>query len=223
MPLTGEQIAFFRDAIMGYSFPAVYYDFHENREVQASSMADVEHVISGQLRSVHTEGVKNGLANILYWGFANVGFRDIRVEDLNNNITIGQIRTFQALLANVRTPTMGEIKTIHIPQYSGMSFLSKVLMFLCPTHYCVLDRQIARLRTEDSPKALSQLSFGPREKQIRISSHNEAVYNCWRAECLAVSTAYYEGEYRVVDIERGFFHLIQQGRLLDAQAIYSSA
>lgn len=223
MPLTGEQIAFFREAIIGYSFPAVYYDFQENRKVQASSMADVEHAISGQLCSVHAEDVKNGLANILYWGYANVGYRDIRVEGLNNNITIGQIKAFQALLANGRTPTMAEIKTIHIPQYSGMSFLSKVLMFLNPTHYCVLDKQIARLRTENSPKALNQLSFGPKETQIRISSHNEAIYNCWCAECLEVSTTYYGGEYRVVDIERGFFHLIQQGRLLDAQTIYNSA
>ncbi|MCX5821554.1 MAG: hypothetical protein NT047_16850 [Deltaproteobacteria bacterium] len=223
MPLTGEQIAFFREAIEGYSFPAVYYDFLKNREVQSSSMADVEHAINGQLCSSHTGDVKKGLANILYWGYANVGYRKKRVEDLNNNITVQQIKTFQALLANDRTPTLTEIKTIHIPQYSGMSFLSKVLMFLNPTYYCVLDRKICRLRTDNSSKALNQLSFGPNEMQIRISSHNEAIYDCWRTECLAVSTAYYGGEYRVVDIERGFFHLIQQGRLLSAQTIYNSA
>ncbi len=223
MPLTEEQIAAFREAIKGYSFPAVYYDFEEGREVQAKRMADVEYVIGGQLCSVHTEDVKNGLANILYWGYANVGYRDARVEKLNNNITIEQIKVFQTLLVNDRRPTMAEIKTIRIPEYSGMSFLSKLLMFLNPSDYCVLDRQIARLRTQNAPKALCQLSFGPKETQIRVSSHNEAIYDRWRTECLAVSTVYYGGEYRVVDIERGFFHLIQQGRLLDARIIYNSA
>jgi len=142
MPLTGEQISFLREAIGRYSFPAIYYDFKQNREVRASIMEEVEHVINGQLYSVHAEDVRNGLANILYWGYANVGYRDIRVDDLNNNISIRQIKAFQALLADDRTPTMAEFKTIHIPQYSGMSFLSKVLMFLNPTEYCILDKQI---------------------------------------------------------------------------------
>jgi hypothetical protein len=223
MSLTEEEVALLRKAIEGYSFPAVHYDFQQNREVRGSIMTDVERVINSQLCSVDTAEVRNGLANILYWGYANVGFRDIRVEVLNSNITIGQMKAFQALLAKSRTPTMAEIKAIHIPQYSGMSFLSKVLMFLSPTEYCVLDKQIAYLRTTNSPKALNQLSFGPKENQIRISSHNEAVYDCWRRECLAVSETYFGSEYRVVDIERGFFNLIQQKRLLDAQTIYNSA
>ena len=223
MPLTEEQIAVFHEAIKGYSFPAIYFDFRENREVQASSMADVERAINGQLRSSHVPDVKNGLANILYWGFAKIGYRDNRVEDLNDNITTAQIKEFQALLATGSTPTMRKIKAISIPQFSGMSFLSKVLMFLNPSDYCVLDTQITRLRSRNSLKALCQLSFGPKERQIRISSHNEATYDRWRAECLGVSTTYYGGEYRVVDIERGFFHLIQRGRLLDAQKIYNSA
>ena len=118
---------------------------------------------------------------------------------------------------------MGEIKRIHIPQYSGISFVSKVLMFLDPMEYCVLDKQIASLRTQNVPKALSQLVFGTNETQIRISAHNEAVYDGWRKECLAVGTDYYNNEYRAVDIERGFFQLIQQGWLLDAQVIYNNA
>jgi hypothetical protein len=223
MPLTEEQAATLHDAIGGYAFPAMYYDFRQDREIRANAMAEVEQVISGQLHSAHPEDVRHGLANILYWGYANVGYRDVRVDDLNDNITIGQIKDFQALLANDRTPTMAEIKTIHIPQYSGMSFLSKVLMFLNPMEYCVLDKQISRLRTANSPKVLNQLSFGPKETQIRISSHNEAVYDCWRRECLAVSVTYFGNEFRVVDIERGFFCLIQQGRLLDAQVIYNGA
>ncbi len=105
-------------------------------------MVDAENVINGQLRSAHAEDVRHGLANILYWGYANVGDRDTRVADLNGNIAMGQIQAFQTLVANSCAPTMAEIKTIRIPQYSGMSFLSKVLMFLNPMEYCVLDKQI---------------------------------------------------------------------------------
>jgi hypothetical protein len=223
MPLTEEQVATLHEAIGGYSFPAVYYDFRQNREIRANTMTAVEQTISGQLRSAPAEDVRHGLANILYWGYANVGYRDTRVEDLNNHITIRQIEAFQALLENGRAPTMGEIKKIHIPQYSGMSFVSKVLMFLDPTQYCVLDRQIASLRTHNAPKALNQLVFRSNETQIRISAHNEAVYDGWREECLNVSAEYYGNAYRAVDIERGFFHLIQQGRLSDAQVIYNDA
>src|ERR1700686_1814530 len=132
MPLTAEHVDQLREAILSYSFPAVYYDFHRNREVKASGMAEVENIIGVQLRSANGENVKHGLANILYWGYANVGFRDTRVEDLNNNVTTRQIENFQALLADTCVPTMAEVKSIHIPQYSGMSFLSKVLMFLNP-------------------------------------------------------------------------------------------
>jgi hypothetical protein len=223
MPLTVEQVNQFREAILGYSFPAVYYDFHANREVEARDMVDVEGIIGAQLRSANAEDVRHGFANILYWGYAKIGYRNKRVQDLINNVTNNQIEDFKALLADDGAVTMAEVKLIRIPQYSGMSFLSKVLMFLNPMDYCVLDRQIAHLRTQNSPKALNRLAFGPKETQIRTSSHNEAIYDLWRKECRAVSTTYYNGEYPVVDIERGFFHLIQQGYLLAAQTIYNSA
>lgn len=223
MPLSEEQISSFHSAIKDYSFPAVFYDFDRNKEVEALSMGVVENVVNAQLRSARTEDVKHGLANILYWGYANIGYRDVRVENLKSNVVVEQIRAFQALVANSRVPTMEEIKAIRIPQYSGVSFLSKVLMFLDPIEYCVLDKQITRLRTANSAKALNGLSFGPKEEQIRVSHRNEVVYHRWRHECLGISATYFENNYRAVDIERGFFHLIQKQRLTEAQAIYNSA
>jgi hypothetical protein len=159
----------------------------------------------------------------LYWGYAQVGFRENRVKDFVNNVSNSQLTEFQALLVNGWTPKMTEIKAIRMPQYSGMSFISKVLMFLDPVAYCVLDRQIAKLRTSNSPKALNSLTFGQKETLIRISYQNENVYDRWRAECLAVSRTYFGNQYRVVDIERGFFNLVQQGYLLSAQTIYNNA
>ena len=96
MPLSEEQVATLSAAIGGYAFPAVYYDFRQNREIRANTMAELEQIIGSRLRSAHAEDVRHGLANILYWGYANVGYRDTRVEDLNNNITIRQNEAFQA-------------------------------------------------------------------------------------------------------------------------------
>jgi hypothetical protein len=223
MPLDQEQIETLGDAIRGYDFPPVYYDFEEGTEIVENTMLEVENIIRDQLRSEQTQDVRHGLANVLYWGYANIGYRDVRVADLNNNITVEQIKTLKALLANNNIPSMVEIKRIKMPQFSGMSFISKVLMFLNPNQYCVLDKQIASLRTHNGDNFLNQLVFRESETQIRISAHNEAVYDGWRGECRAISTEYYGNEYRVVDIERGFFQLIQHGHLMDAQAIYNAA
>lgn len=223
MPLNGTQVKELREAIEGYSFPAVYYDFIKNSEVQAKSMVEVENIIDPQLRSGDLEIVKNGLSNVIYWGYAKIGYRDRRVRNLRENITLHQLTRFQALVTNGKVPTMAEIKEIHLPEYSGMSFLSKILMFLNPLYYCVLDTQITRLRTHNSQKALNSLSLGPNENQIRISTRNEKVYDYWRIECQSISATYYAGKHRVVDVERGFFNLLQQGRQSLAQQIYNEA
>jgi hypothetical protein len=96
-------------------------------------------------------------------------------------------------------------------------------MFLDPSDYCVLDQQLAKLRTPGSPKILNDLVFNQNATQIRITNHNESIYNGWCNECTEISQMYFQGTYRVVDVERGFFNLIQQNNLLDAQAIYNNA
>jgi len=72
-------------------------------------------------------------------------------------------------------------------------------------------------------KALSNLAFGTNETQIRISQTNQNVYHAWREECRAISAQYYQNEYRVADVERGFFTLIQANELAIAQDIYNNA
>ena len=101
-----------------------------------------------------------------------------------------------------------------------MSFISKILMFLDPAEYCVLDRQLAKLGAVPGERALHGLLFGT---QIPVTAHNEAVYDAWRADCRRISTQYFGGGYRVVDVERGFFQLVQSARLVLAQRIYAAA
>jgi len=223
MPLTPAQIAHLDEAITGYNFPAVYFDFGTQIEITAQNMTEVETALAAQLRSQEVSVAKYGLANVLYWGFAQIGFRQNRINDFMKNVSDRQIIAFQALIRPNEMPTMKAIKSIGLPQYSGMSFVSKILMFLNPSDYCVLDQQLAKLRTPDSPKVLNGLSFRQNETQIRITNHNEVVYNGWRNECSAISQMYFQGRYRVADVERGFFNLIQRNNLLDAQTIYNDA
>ncbi len=223
MPLTQAQVERLHNAIDGYAFPAVYFDFNDNLEVDAQNIVELEEIIAAQLRSQEVNVVKHGLANVLYWGFAQIGYRENRVNDFMDKVTSRQIENFQALIYENRTPTLMEIKDVRMPQYSGISFVSKILMFLNPNSYCVLDKQLAYLRTPGSPKILNESAFGGRETQIRITSHNETIYNGWRNECSTINQMYFDGGYRVVDVERGFFNLIQNDDLLDAQVLYNEA
>jgi hypothetical protein len=223
MPLTQAQIEQLNNAILGYNYPAVYFDFDNAQEITAQNIAEVETEIASQLRAQEGRVVKWGLANVLYWGYAQIPYRGNRVNDFMENVTDQSIENFQRLITATVVPKLMQIKNIGLPQYSGISFISKILMFLNPSAYCVLDQQVAKLRTPECPKILNDLVFRQDETQIRITNHNETVYNGWRNECSEISQMYYQGIYRVVDVERGFFNLIQQNNLLDAQAIYNDA
>lgn len=223
MPLHKEQIQILKSAIGNYAFPAIYFDFDANCEVNAGDISEVESVISGQLRSERITKVKYGLANVLYWGYANVGFRDIRVNRLLEKVSDHNIQQFQIIVLNNRMPSLIAIKKIGLPEYSGISFVSKILMFLNPESYCVLDKQIAKLRLEGSAKSLNSLKFKTKNTQIGITKHNENIYEEWCKECLNISRTYFDMKYRAVDIERGFFQLIQNGSLDVARRIYDNS
>ncbi|MFH1596788.1 MAG: hypothetical protein ABIG94_10545 [Pseudomonadota bacterium] len=212
-----------KESIVGYSFPAIYYDFINNCQVNPTNMGVVEEYVFKLLRSKNIIDVKYGLANVLYWGYAQVGYRDTRVQRFLNNTTDNQIKSFQELLLDGAVPDIATIKNLRLPEFSGMSFVSKIVMFLDPVNYCVLDDKVSNLRNPNCRKALSHLVFGPNEMRIRISRQNQNVYNAWREECRAISAQYYQNVYRVVDVERGFFTLIQTGEIATAQEIYNDA
>jgi|SRR3989339_632766 len=223
MPLNQNQKNQLETSIIQYSFPAVYYDFLNNDPVITTNIQVVEEYIATLLYSDKLIDVKHGLANVLYWGYAQVGFGATRVNRFINLVTENQMQGFQELLFNSTVPNMAAIKDLHLPEFSGMSFVSKVMMFLDPTNYCVLDKQISKLRNPECIKALSRLAFGPKENLIRISYNNQNVYNNWREECRAISAKYYQNAHRVTDVERGFFTLIQTDNLAAAQEIYNDA
>ena len=220
MTLTTQQINNLQASINGYSFPPVYYDFCTNTEIHASNMSNLESAIKDLLLSSNLQKVKYGLANIVYWGNANAGYQMYRVNKFMNNVSNEELQQFQGLVANGNIPTLQSIKALGIPQFSGISFVSKIIAFIEPTNYCVLDLLLARLRNVPGNKSLNNLTV---TTQIGITKSNSAAYYGWCQECLVISNLFYNGTYRAVDIERGIFSFIQNGNLELAQQIYIAA
>ena len=110
-----------------------------------------------------------------------------------------------------------------MPQFSGMSFISKVRMFLAPTSYVILDQQLLKINNEPFETLLNKIKFGKKETQIRISKDNITVYKKWCDKCIEISNTIFNGIYRAVDIERGFFTLIQNDNATLAAKILSKA
>lgn len=219
--LTSKQINTLQKSIRGYSFPAIYYDFASDVQRNAGNMRCLETIIHNMLTSRKQQQVKYGLANIIYWGNANAGYKEYRTCQFLNNVTAAQLHKFQIIVANRKMLDLQAIKKIGMPQYSGISFISKILMFLDPEQYCVLDLRIAKLANPSGTKAICNLKNYA--TQLLVITHNCKIYDQWCNECQKISNQYYSGKYRVVDIERGFFDLIQKKGLSNAQMIYNAA
>ena len=217
MPLTSDQIETLRKAVAEYAFPAVYYDFGAELEVTAKRMCEVENYVSSQLRHNQLDVVKNGLSNVLYWGYANSGYRDHRVAAFRDDVSKDQLKEFAALVAQGNTPRLVEVANIKMPQFSGVAFVSKILMFLDPQHHCVLDQKIVQLVTPQGGKALYQLKCS---YSMGVTTQNQKAYDGWRAECSALGAGYFKPALRAADIERGLFHLIDRRRQAEASQIY---
>ncbi len=223
MTLSQDEINTLNEAIKKYSFPCVCYDFQKDRPINFPSMREAEEFIREDLKSGDRSCVKNGLSNVLYWGFAQVGYRDERVRRFRNQITPGKLNDAANLFKEIRGNALKEIWQIKLPQFSGMSFISKVRMFLNPSSYVILDQQILKMNNTPFETLLNKIKFGEKETQIRISKDNIAVYQKWCDKCNYISNAIFNGIYRAVDIERGFFTLIQKDKAALAAKILSKA
>ena len=128
------------------------YDFTEEKPLHHDSMLAVEQY------SKDVSAVKDGLSNVLYWGYAQQpGRRDFRVSDFRKTIPDPErepkLDQFAQLMRSGRADLLKNIKQLHLRQFSQISFVSKILMFLDPARYPVLDLKIA--------KAFAKPSFLP--------------------------------------------------------------
>lgn len=220
MALNESQTSELEAAIATYAFPAVYFDFRTSIEVRAASMGVVENAIREMLTSEANGQVLDGLANVIYWGYAQVGYRDRRVRRFRDDATEDQLNRFRTLLGSTDSIGLDTIAALKLPEFSGISFVSKILAFLDPVKYCVLDKQLLKLALRPGNRALHRVSAGT---QIRVTANNQQAYDAWRQECASISAQYFNGQYRAVDVERGFFQLVQAGRVALAQELYVAA
>ena len=187
--------------------------------MHAADMFELESVLHPMLTSAHPSDTKHGLANVIYWGYAQIGFGLARFNRFCDCVTDAQIAQFQNLVKD-RQPSLSDIKSLGMPEYSAISFTSKILAFLNPAEFCVLDKQLAKIGRAAGDRPLHRLKAGT---SIPVTKGNQEVYDAWRQECKAISARYYDGKYRVVDVERGFFALVQGKNLGDAQQLYVDA
>jgi hypothetical protein len=133
VPLTNQQVIDLENSINGYAFPPIYYDFVAGKEMHTGNMSGLEAVIRTSLLSLQLKQVQHGLANVVYWGNANAGYQTYRVNQFMKHVTNYQIQQFQALVAGENLPTLRQVRQLKMPQFSSISFLSKIIAFIDPT------------------------------------------------------------------------------------------
>ena len=126
---------------------------------------------------------------------------------------------------------MKELQRLGLPEFSAMSFVSKVLMFMCPDRYAVLDLSIARFahrqpaQSLDLPSGLSTLlNLKLDLTKIPLTGRNRRVYQEWSGWCCeiadAVNAVVPPGvNLRAVDVERAIFWCIDRESETEARRL----
>ena len=108
-------------------------------------MLEIEAIIRSQLVSGDVTSVRDGLSNVLYWGYARTGYRGRRVQSFRQGVDEQGLNDASKLFRTIRGPAIKDIKKLKLPQFAGLSFVSKVRMFLEPADYVVLDLQLLKM------------------------------------------------------------------------------
>lgn len=212
MPLNGYQIANLFDAIQDYDYPAKLYDFDRNQPICYETMRELESELRRGLLSDDPFEVKHALANIVYWGNIQSGYARYRVCRFLQRITETKIQKAMDLFSNLQGNSLRNIKKLRLPEFSNMSFVSKLRMFLEPGNYVTLDRKLLKLKECDVETLFHDVIEQP--TYIPINGHNCEQYDRWCKKCRDAANRYFQnGEVIAVDVERGIFHLVDKGKL----------
>ena len=221
-----EYAARWCEALHCYSYPPVTFDFRNEQEHRHEDMRGVERRIGKLLRSDDLRDVRDGLSCVLYWGFAQQGVRDHRVNKfrgLVESTADERLARFRESVHHMsRTPPSAAeflvaLGQLQLPQFTQMSFTTKILMFLDPDSYPVLDLTIAKAYANrpDFPP-LQGLTI--RKTSIPITAGNPTCYEhfaCW-VQRIAARVNGTSGsprhDLRAVDVERALFTLASLGQ-----------
>lgn len=214
-----KQLAQLATAIAEYDFPLVAYDFkHGTERNDFRSYFDLEEFIRSQLVSKMAVNVKDGLSNVIYWGYATSrGRQRDRVQRFRSEVTDQHLLKF-AQLVYIDDIQLRDLARCNLPQFSKVSFISKVLMFLDPEKYVTLDLQLSKIKDANITTSFRNLVTRP--TYIPVNGQNEIFYSSWcRTCCLAAQVFFAENGTRGVDVERGFFSLVRNGQVETAASI----
>ena len=222
------------ETVRDYDFPPVTYDFAKDKEICHGSMRDVEKCIHDLLCSGDTRKVKDGLSKVLYWGWAQNPNRgkswgkEFGKAELEDGLK-GFVQLVQELKKRPKSSEalpgselLLNIPKLNLPKFKhGISFVGKILMFLNPEHYPVLDTRIAKLNTTIAEaytnsfcSPLHDLKLNKDGNSIPITGKNPAVYDTWACWCRQIakvvngsSESPCNHHFRAVDVERALFTL----------------
>ncbi|GAG44048.1 unnamed protein product, partial [marine sediment metagenome] len=170
------------------------------------------------------EIVKNGLSNVLYWGYYRMGIRDCRVNNFRKKATATQLSEAQRLFGRLEGPSVIQIKKLHLPQFSGLTFISKVRMFLDPSNYVTLDLKLMKLREEDQQTIFHDVTLRSNATTIPVTRTKEEFYERWCDLCRRITRENFDGtDVRAVDIERAIFYLVDTNQSELATEILTGA
>ncbi|WP_016776999.1 zinc ribbon domain-containing protein [Anaerophaga thermohalophila] len=203
-----------------YDYPKKLFDFQTNKEVEFVNYRQLETNIQKNLRSSELEKIKDGLSNVLFWGYYRTGYGVVRIDRFREKVTAQQLMAFHNLVVSNNFSPIN-IKKIGLPEFSGFSFVSKIIMFLNPQKYVILDKKIMQLRdnsNENNP--LTNISYRENDSGIRINKNSQFYYYEWCKLCKKIAKEYLNSEY-AVDAERGFFKLVEKNQLNYGKKIIS--
>lgn len=221
MPLSPDQVKRLSNAVLNYRFPTAHYDFVAKTPMLGLTVPQLEVRVRQQLLGKTTSEVMDGLSNVLYWGYAQMGgLSQVRVDSFRAAVTTPQLQAASRLFNGVPRPGLHEIARLKLPQFSMVSFVSKVRMFLDPVESATLDRQIMQMHQHQSGTVLAVVR--EYKTSIPLSRANSKAYEGW-CNRLAYIVRTYLPNARVVDVERGLFHMIQENNAVEASQILKDA
>lgn len=220
-------------AIKSFNFPAITCNFRDGRKIchckctretniHRECMRKVEKKIRNQLLSGNAQVVKDGLANVLYWGYTEDKLKQtihLNAFRKNKNFDKELLEFRKFCIDHHSNPSMlSEPVLRHItklPQF-GISFASKTMMFLDPDNYPVLDSRIANFAKLSCFPPLQNLSMNASGDVITPGQANEKVYEKWASWCrdTAKAVRIYSRcpppikDLRAVDVERAIYQLV---------------
>jgi hypothetical protein len=208
-------LAVLERAIDAYSYPFVAFDFENDCELKFPTIRDLERHIQTNLTGGDAGRLKDALSSILYWGFYRMGFQPARVKDFRARVTADQIARAAALFPQLTGSDIRKLRDLHLPQFGQLTFLSKLRTFLDPERYCIMDRSLAQI------PALKN-EFKVSGKAIPVTVGNERAYQRWVDLCGRIADTL-SPHRRPVDVERGFFQLVDTGQIAAADSILRRA